>query len=320
MQVISMPRAAAAALLILGASMDAAPAAETLRVGVSIPAAVAFVPLQVGIEKGIFARHGLAIERADLGGAARAHQALAAGSLDIVVAGGPDLAFVAKAHHALAVGVITTGPRQTTLIVRADNPMKSPQELKGKRVGISTAGGLSDWVVRQLSQRLGFGPQGLVAVALGRDDAQVAALRTGQIDATVMDFGAGLRLEEAGAARIFLKVRDYIPKMITQIVYAGTETIAKRPDAVRRFLAAWYDTVGFMHADKAATVPIAARQMGTSPAAAGRIYDELMGNYSIDGRFDPEGLKVLVDSLTEMGSLKSPDVHALYTEAYLPSK
>src|SRR5215831_10682139 len=114
-------------------------AAETLRVGVSVP--VAFVPLQVGIDTGIFARHGLTIERADLGGAARAHQALAAGSLDLVVAGGPDISLIAKGRHALAVGVITTGPRQTTLIVRHDNPMKEHSELKGKRIGISTAGG-----------------------------------------------------------------------------------------------------------------------------------------------------------------------------------
>ena len=86
---------------------------------------------------------------------------VAAGSLDLVVAGGPDLALVAKGRHALAVGVITTGPRQTTLIVRNDNPMKEHAELKGKRIGISTAGGLSDWVVRQLSRRLGFGAQGI---------------------------------------------------------------------------------------------------------------------------------------------------------------
>ena len=69
------------AFLVVGAIAAAAPAAradEQLRVGVSIPAAIAFVPLQVGIEAGIFKKHGLDIVRADLGGAARAQQALAA--------------------------------------------------------------------------------------------------------------------------------------------------------------------------------------------------------------------------------------------------
>jgi ABC-type amino acid transport substrate-binding protein len=47
----------------------------------------------------------------------------------------------------------------------------------------------------------------------------VAALRTGQIDATVMDFASGLRLEEPGTGRVFLMMRDYVPKMIT-----GTRT------------------------------------------------------------------------------------------------
>jgi ABC-type nitrate/sulfonate/bicarbonate transport system substrate-binding protein len=313
----------AASLASLGLAAAMAPVAradEVLRVGVSIPAAIAFVPLQVGIDTGIFKKNGLDVERADLGGAARAHQALAAGSLDVVVAGGPDLALVAKGRHALAVGVITTGPRQTTLIVRNDNPMKAHQELKGKRVGISTAGGLSDWVVRQLSRRLGFGPQGITSVALGQDSAQVAALRTGQIDATVMDFASGLRLEELGTGRVFLMVRDYVPVMITQAIYAEKDMLAKRPDAVRRFLAGWYETVAFMRANKDATVPIAARRMDVSPAVAGRVYDELIGNYSTDGRFDPEGLKVLVESLTETGALTNPDVTGLYTEEFLPAK
>ena len=295
-----------------------APAAEEVRVGVSIPAAIAFVPLQVGIDRGLFGKHGLDIKRSDLGGAARAHQALAANSLDIVVAGGPDLSLVAKGQHARAVGVITVAPRQTTLIVRNDNPMKAPAELKGKRVGISTAGGLSEWVVRHLSRQLGFGPAGITAVALGRDEAQVAALRAGQIDATVMDFASGLRLEELGSGRIFLKVYDYVPKMIAQAVYAGNDTIAKRPQTVRAFLSGWYEAVAFMRANRAATIPIAARQMDVSAVVAGKVYDELLDNYSRDGRFDQEGLRVLVDSLVEMGALRSADVSALYTEDYLP--
>src|SRR5215467_6857691 len=297
-----------------------ASAAEEVRVGVSIPAAIAFVPLQVGIERGIFAKHGLDIKRSDLGGAARAHQALAAGSLDIVVAGGPDLSLVAKGQHARAVGVITIAPRQTTVIVRNDNPMKAAAELKGKRVGISTAGGLSDWVVRQLARQLGFAPADITAVALGRDEAQVAALRAGQIDATIMDFGSGLRLEELGVGRIFVKVADYVPKMIAQAVYAGNDLMAKRPQTVRAFLAGWYETVAFMRANKAVIVPIAARQMDVSRTVAGKVYDELIDNYSRDGRFDPEGLRVLVESLVEMGALRSADVTALYTEDYLPAK
>jgi NitT/TauT family transport system substrate-binding protein len=317
----------AAIIAALQASPGIAGAEEVLRVGVSIPAAVAFLPLRVGMDAGMFRRQGLTIERADLGGAAKAQQALAAESLDIAVGGGPDLAIVAKGQHALAVAVITVAPRQTTLIVGKDNPMRAPSDLKGKTIGISTAGGLSHWVVRQLSRQLGWGPEGIAYAALGSDAAQVAGLRTGQIDATVMDLGAGLRLEEIGTGRIFLRVRDYIPKMITQAVYAGNAALAKRPEAVRRFLAGWFDTIAYMRANKAATVAMAAQQIDASPAVASRIYDELMADdtpagrfYSDDGRFEPEGLRVLLDSLVEMGALKDAQAGALYTEDYLPRK
>ena len=60
--------------------------------------------------------------------------------------------------------------------------------------------------------------------------------------------------------------------------------------------------------------------MDVSPAVASRLYDELIDNYSTDGRFEPEGLRVLVSSLVEMGALTTTDVGALYTEDYLPSK
>ena len=90
--------------------------------------------------------------------------------------------------------------------------------------------------------------------------------------------------------------------------------------AVRAFLSGWYETVVFMRADKAATIPVAARQMDVSAILAGKVHDELIDNYSRDGRFDPEGLRVLVDSLVEMGALKSADVKAFYTEEYLPPR
>ena len=222
---------------------------------------------------------GLA-SRADLGEQARPHRRP---SIDIAWAAS-DLSIVAKDARAASRG--NTGPRQTTLIVRNDKPMRAPEDLKGKTIGISTAGGLSHWVVRQLSRKLGFGPDGIKYAALGADSAQVAALRTGAIDGTVMDFASGLRLEELGTGRIFLKVRDYVPVMITQATYAHKDVLAKRPDAVRNFLRGWYDAVAFMRASKAATIPIAARQMDVSPAIAGRIYDELIENYSTDGRFE----------------------------------
>jgi len=46
--------------------------------------------------------------------------------------------------------------------------------------------------------------------------------------------------------------------------------------------------------------------MDVSPEAASRIYDELIDNYSTDGRFEPEGLKVLVDFARRDGNTRQP--------------
>jgi hypothetical protein len=60
--------------------------------------------------------------------------------------------------------------------------------------------------------------------------------------------------------------------------------------------------------------------MGVSPAIAGKVYDELMPAFNLDGRFNPKALEVLRRSYVEMGILPiEPDMSKLVTEKFLPS-
>ena len=52
------------------------------------------------------------------------------------------------------------------------------------------------------------------------------------------------------------------------IIYAGRAFIDKDPDAVRAFLAGWFETIAFMRHNKNKTVEISSRVMGVSPAIA----------------------------------------------------
>ena len=103
------------------------------------------------------------------------------------------------------------------------------------------------------------------------------------------------------------------------MIYARKALIADDPEAVRKFLAGWFETIGYMETHKAQVVEIAAPIMGVSTEIAGRAYDELMPTFSRDGKFDPEALKVLARSYVEMELLPSePDMSTLITEKFLP--
>ncbi len=295
-----------------------APAQDTLRVGRAIANSWSFVPLDVGIEAGIFARHGLAIERVAFTGSARLQQGLAAQSIDIGLGSGPELAMVAKGAPVIAVGAIVLSPRMT-VTVRSSGPIHKPEDLHGKRIGVSTAGSLTEWLTRELSRREGWGRDGVQAVALGSDAAQIAAMKTDQIDGLVLDAATALRLENAGEGRIVLHFGDIIKNFIQNAAYARRDLAASNPDRIRGFLAAWYETIGYMGTHKEESIKVAMPIVDLPHDVAARGYDEWMEAYSRDGRFDPAALALLAKSFVDTGVLPAePDMSKLTTEEFLP--
>ena len=145
-----------------------AAAAEKLRVARSEATTFAFALLDLGMAEGIFARHGLEIESFDLAGAAKAHQALVAGSVDVELGSGLELLFIAKGSPAKGVAVLAGPPAGMGLMIRADGEIGDLAALKGKAIGVSTAGSLTDWLASELARRQGWGGTASRASRSGR--------------------------------------------------------------------------------------------------------------------------------------------------------
>ena len=289
-----------------------------IRVGKAISEAFSFVPLDVGIETGIFKKHGLDVEKYDFAGSAKLQQGLAAGSIDMGLGSGPELAFIAKGAPSIGVAAMANAPWLLTLNVAKDSPIKTISELKGKTVTVSTVGSLTEWLVHDLSREQGWGPNGIKTLPVGADASQIAALETHQVDGIVIDIAAAYRLEEAGKTRILVRFGQIVKDFHIHVIYASNAFAAKDPEAVRAFLAGWFETIAYMHANKPKTVEIASRVMAVSPAIAGKVYDELMPAFNPDGRFNPKALEVLRKSYVDMGILPSePDMSKLVTEKFL---
>jgi ABC-type nitrate/sulfonate/bicarbonate transport system substrate-binding protein len=304
----------------LGIATISARTQETLRVGRAIANSWSFVPLDVGMAAGIFAQHGLAIESVSFTGSARLQQGMAAKSIDIGLSSGPELAMVAKGAPVIGVGTLVLSPRMT-ITVRANGPIRALEDLRGKRIGVSTSASLTEWLTRELSRREGWGRGGIQAIALGSDAAQIAAMKTEQIDGLVLDVATALRLESVGDGRIVLYFGDIIKDFIQNAAYARRDLVASNPDRVRRFLAGWYETIAYMRTHKAESTRIALPIVDLPGELAARGYDQWMEAYSRDGRFDPVALGLLAKSFVEMGLLASePDMSGLYTEELLPGR
>jgi NitT/TauT family transport system substrate-binding protein len=315
------PRRTAACLIaaLLAFGTASAQAETKLRVGRPQAGTFQFVPIQVGIETGIFHKHGLDVEGLDFGGGPRVQQALTAGSIDIAIGSGPELAFVAKGAPEIGIAAIADAPYAVVLAVLKDSPITRAEELKGKTISVSSKGGLTYWLAQELSRQLGFGPNGIDIAPLGATSAQMAALKTHQIDGMVVEVNAGYRMEEDASGRVLVQFGDRIKLFHIYVLYARTEFADKNPEAVRAFLAGWFETIDYMQANRERTIDILKRSADLPQAVATRDYDELMGMFNRTGRFDPKALEVLARSFVEMGMLpQEPDVRTLITEKYLP--
>ena len=308
--------AASLGLLVLVA---APAAADALRVGKANPVAFSFVPLDVGIATGAFARHGLKIEESSFAGSAKVQQALAANAIDLSLSSGPELAFLVKGNPALCVASIAGPPRLLVIIAGKDAPIHTVADLKGKTIGISTVGSLTMWLVQEMSRREGWGTNGIKTAALGEDAAQIAAMKTRQIDGMVIDVASAYRLESSGDARIVARFGDMIKDFEINVIYATHAVLQRDPNEVRAFLSGWLETIAYMRKNKAETVRLVAPVMHVSEAIAGKVYDELMPAFSDSGKIDPKALDVLAKSFVDMGMLpKPPDLQTFVSEKYLP--
>ncbi|HEX3974020.1 MAG TPA: ABC transporter substrate-binding protein [Stellaceae bacterium] len=304
--------------------MAAAPApasAETmLTVGKSAPTADALIPVNIGDELGIFKKHGLDLKIIDFGGGSKMAQALAAGSIDIADGAGTEMALVAKGVPMLGV-CESAGPAPYLGVgVPWDSPAKKLEDLKGKIIGVSSPGSFSEWLGHQLAQRYGWGPNGVTTVALGNGVATVAAaFKTHQADADIINTAILLTLEETKDGRLLAPVSSYEGNVASGVVYAANALIAKNPDAIRAFDAAWIETTDYMRAHKPETVKITTGITHFDEKVMSREYDLTIAMHTKDCRFDAESLATLKQSFYDLKVLQGEvDMTKLYTEAYVP--
>jgi ABC-type nitrate/sulfonate/bicarbonate transport system substrate-binding protein len=318
-----LARPVAAALAFLALAFAAAPdaAAETLRVGKAGREAFSFAPVDIGARKGIFKQHGLDLEIASFGGDARIQQAMAADGIDIALGSGPGLAFIVKGSPAKGIAAMADPPLIFALVVRADDSVKTADDLKGRKVGVSTVGSVTSWIVSEVGRQKGWGIDGIAQVPIGDDSNRIAALKTKSIDAAIVNLAVALKYAQSGEGRVLLRFGDLVKDFHIHVIFATDKVITERPEAVRGFLKGWFETIAFMRKNKAETVAIAKEIMGTDEPTTAGIYDELMPMFSDHGRFSAKALAVLSRSFVEMKTLPSePDMSTLYTEAFLTKK
>lgn len=315
--------AGAAALVLAGGSPALAqtPKPDSLQVGKAVFSSFPFAALDVGNDAGIWKSFNLEVNGIAFKGDAQVQEGLTAGSIDIGLGSGPAMAYRSKGVPAIAVAVMAGRPLDMALVVAKGSDIKTLAGLKGKRIGVTTAGSLTDWLARQVSTGQGWGSDGVVILPLGAMETRVSALDSGQIAASVHDLTEAYEIERVGKGTILTLFGDIVKDFDTHVIFAHDNLIAQRPQVLQRFLKGWFTTVAYMRKNKEATIKTVARVLEVDEAVVAKSYAPDMAMMSSDGTFTQAALDEVRKSVADLGMYDQPlDPKNMYTTRFVPVK
>lgn len=281
---------------------------------------IAFAPMEIGQEAKIWQALDLDIQIVEIPGT-RIEQVLMSGDADVGLGAGIALGVRMKGVPTIGVAAIAGAPYNFTLIVPTKSPIRAVADLKGKSVSVTTAGSVTEWMVRELSRQQGWGPNGIKAAPLGDESARMAALRTGGVDANLSSLMQSFDVEDRGEARILVYFGDVVKEFQTLAMKSSDRFVNEHPERLERFLKGWFRSVAYMKSHKDVSVSVVSKTFKIDAVAVAKAYDVEMKMMSDDGVFSVAGMDVVRHSLVEMGILdKMPEAHELYTDRFVPVK
>jgi NitT/TauT family transport system substrate-binding protein len=314
-------------LILLGSSATGffVPAAfaqpRKVRVGKAINSSFPFAGLELGVKQGIWRSVGLELEISAFRGDGQMQQALAAGSIDFGFGSGPGMGYAAKGVPARAVAVIANRPANMALVVARSSGITTIEGLKGKRIGVSTAGSLTDWLARNIAVSRNWKPTDLQIIPMGEMRTRLAAMRAGQLEGAVTSVQEAFQIRDNNLGTVLTTFGEVVPNFHTHVVFARDALIQNDADVVRRFLNGWFKTAAYMRDHKPETIQSVAATLRVTEKIVTETYDIEVGMMSFDGQFDPKALETTRQSLKDLAILDFvPATAALYNGSFVPVK
>jgi NitT/TauT family transport system substrate-binding protein len=208
---------------------------------------------ELGQRGGIFARHGIKLEILYTSAGPESIQALVAGSVDLATASGVSAAFgtFAKGAPIRIIGSEIIGAPDLYWYVPAASPIRTVADMEGKTIAYSLTGSSSHAGVLALIAQYHLDAR---PTSTGSISATITQTMTGQVD---VGFGAvpyGLDMVADGRIRIIAGGNDVtaLRTRSARVNLTNVATLKDRKDVLKRFIAAYKETVDWMYSDPAA--------------------------------------------------------------------
>jgi NitT/TauT family transport system substrate-binding protein len=294
---------AAAGALAANAFPAAAQSITDLNVGTAVDSPTQ-LPLYLALTH-TFKAQGLNVNLLSFRGDTEVAQALAGNSIDIALASSSGLLNLVTANQ----GVIGFygGFNQADFAWIAQPAIKSWRDLKGKTMGVSTFGSLTDLITRYVLQKNHLVPdQDVQIIQAGGSPSAYQALKAGRLGAAILTAPFKWEAQDSGFTLLGTQATDVAPHWPKHFYMAKTAMIAEKPQIIIALLRAHVAALRLARGDKALGVQTLVDRLKYDPKYAERAYDEAMPSFDERGRVPEKSMPIFWKLVIAQGIVKAP--------------
>jgi ABC-type nitrate/sulfonate/bicarbonate transport system substrate-binding protein len=189
--------------------------------------------------------------------------------------------------------------------------IKNFEALKQKPIAVSTFGGLTDMLTREILEQYGFNPaKDVILLQIGTPDVRHAALKAGTVKAALLSSTGGLQALQEGYRELPYQQPPWLSSPIT----AGDDILARDRGTLRSILRAAQKGHLYYGKNPAGAIELIRRvQRIESRALAKQIYDDDMQRHNPTGGLEESSMRRVTERARVMLKVQRPvDIHEVF--------
>lgn len=284
----------------------------TVRLIVSEGDSLPFIGAEAGAELGVWDDKGINVKIID-GTSSTVGPSIASGNAEIGLGTGVKAAsdIIAGLDATLTAGDVL--PWDQYVIASPDSGASKPEDLKGKKFGISSFGSAGHFATLTIAKNLGWSESDYQVVPLGNLEGLLGALRSGTIDAFIWSIETVLTAENEGFGENLGSVADLVGPNAFEAFLVSNDYAEEHPENVKAFFEGYFEAVAKLQDDPEWAKKFVVEEWKKDPEVADEAVDLLLPILSTDGKIPPENLEGLADAVhTTVENIGDFDINSIY--------
>ena len=310
-------------VLALAAAALIAPRAEAQQViqyGEVARVAIQWLEI-IADEAGLFAKHGVKLDRALVGASPKVIQGLAGGTFNIGDSGIPEV--IRAAEQGAPVKIIAAEMAVPPYRWNVAKNITKVEDLKGKKIMLGGQKDITVLYLEAIAKKHGLKMTDFDFLYAGATNQRFAALVGGAIDCTLLAQPFDLQAEAAGFKSVATQ-KDYTPDAPFTTFVANVDWAAKNKNTVVGFIKAVNEAAAWLYDPKNrdAAIQTLIKAAGAKPEdakATYELYTTSMKPFRADGVMTDGAIKYMLNALVAWDEMKEPlpPVGKYYDDTYL---